>query len=124
MRTILISLGAAVLLAGCANKTDGVLEAWKAAGETPGTFTDAGEKLAGGKCQAGTVSGLQTTLCSFDAAEKAKAAEEAGWKLVGENVGTSVASGKLVLVLADPRKEDPSGRRINTLVKAFQKQTR
>jgi hypothetical protein len=114
----------ALLVAGCSSGADDVIDAWKAAGESPSAFTDAGEKLPGGKCQAGKVSGLDATVCVFDSAEKARQAEEAGWKLVGNAVGSSVASGKLVLVIADPRKEDPSGRRMNTLLKAYQKETR
>lgn len=43
---------------------------------------------------------------------------------MGNAVGSSVASGKTVLVIADPRKEDPSGRRITPRVKAYQKETR
>lgn len=113
-----------LLVAGCSSGTDDVLEAWKAAGESPSGFSDVGEKLPGGKCQAGKVSGLDATVCAFDNAEKARQAEEAGWALVGNAVGSCVASGKLVLVIADPRKEDPSGRRINTLLKAYQKETR
>ena len=115
---------AALLVAGCSSGPDDVLDAWKAAGESPSGFSDVGEKLPGGKCHAGKVSGLDATVCVFDSEEKAKAAEDAGWKLVGNTVGSSVASGKTVLVIADPRKEDPSGRRINTLVKAYQKETR
>ena len=114
----------ALLMAGCSSGADDVIDAWKAAGETPSAFTDVGEKLPGGKCQAGKVSGLDATVCVFDSAEKAQQAEEAGWKLVGNSVGSTVVSGKTVLVIADPRKEDPSGRRINTLVKAYQKETR
>ncbi|WP_241758918.1 hypothetical protein [Pyxidicoccus parkwayensis] len=114
----------ALLVTGCSSGTDDVLDAWKAAGETPSAFTDVGEKLPGGKCQAGKVSGLDATLCTFDNAEKAKQAEEPGWTLVGNSVGSSVVSGKRVLVIADPRKEDPTGRRINALVKTFQKESR
>lgn len=113
----------ALLVTGCSSGVDDVLGAWKAAGETPSAFTDAGEKLPGGKCQAGKVSGLDATLCTFDSADKAKQAEDKGWELVGNAVGSSVVSGKMVLVIADPKKEDPSGRRINALVKAFQKET-
>lgn len=114
----------ALLLAGCSSGADDVIDAWKAAGETPSAFTDVGEKLPGGKCQAGKVSGLETTVCVFDSAEKAGQAEDAGWNLVGNTVGSTVVSGKLVLVIADPRKEDPTGRRINALVKTFQQETR
>ena len=114
----------ALMTVGCSSGPDEVLDAWKAAGETPSAFSDAGEKLPGGKCQAGKVSGLEATVCVFDSADKAKAAEEAGWKLVGNAVGSAVVSGKTVLVLSDPRKEDPTGRRINALVKTYQKETR
>jgi hypothetical protein len=113
----------AVLLAACTSDVDGVLSAWKKAGESPGEFKDAGAKLAGGKCHAGRVSGLEATVCTFDSAEAAKKAEEAGFALLGSSFGTAVASGKSVLVLSDPRKEDPTGRRMNTLVKAFQAET-
>ncbi|NMO20877.1 hypothetical protein HPC49_36670 [Pyxidicoccus fallax] len=123
MRRTLCAL-TALLAAGCSSGPDDVLDAWKAAGESPSAFSDVGEKLPGGKCHAGKVSGLDATVCVFDSKEKAKEAEDAGWKLVGNAVGSSVASGKTVLVIADPRKEDPSGRRINTLVKAYQKETR
>ena len=113
-----------LLVAGCSSGVDDVVDAWKAAGESPSAFTDAGEKLPGGKCQAGKVSGLDATVCVFESTEKARQAEEAGWKLVGNSVGVAAASGKLVLVIADPRKEDPSGRRLNALVKAYQEETR
>lgn len=113
----------ALLLAGCSSSADDVLDAWKAAGETPSGFTDVGEKLPGGKCKAGKVSGLDATVCVFDSAEKAQKAEEGGWALVGTAVGSAVVSGKWVLVISDPRKEDPSGRRMNVLVKAYQKKT-
>lgn len=43
---------------------------------------------------------------------------------VGNAVSSAMVSGKTVLVIADPRKEDPSGRRINALVKAYQDETR
>ncbi|RKH60910.1 hypothetical protein [Corallococcus llansteffanensis] len=114
----------ALLMAGCSSDADDVLDAWKAAGESPSGFTDVGEKLPGGKCKAGKVSGLDATVCIFDSAEKAKQAEETGWGLIGNAVGSTVVSGKWVLVIADPRKEDPSGRRMNVLVKAYQKKTR
>ncbi|WP_375758796.1 hypothetical protein [Corallococcus exercitus] len=113
-----------LLVAGCSSGVDDVLAAWKAAGESPSAFTDVGEKLPGGKCQAGKVSGLEATVCVFDSADKARQAEEAGWALVGNAVGSAVVSGKTVLVIADPKKEDPSGRRINALVKAYQDKTR
>lgn len=123
MRSVALGM-VTLLVAGCSSGVDDVVDAWKAAGESPSAFTDAGEKLPGGKCQAGKVSGLDATVCVFESTEKARQAEEAGWKLVGNSVGVAAASGKLVLVIADPRKEDPSGRRLNALVKAYQEETR
>jgi hypothetical protein len=117
-------LAAVLLGAGCTSGSDAVLEAWRKAGQTPGTFSDAGSKLEGGKCRAGSVSGLSVTLCEFESEEAAKKGAEAGWELVGNTVGSSLASGKLVLVVADPRKEDPAGRRIDSVVRTFQAETR
>lgn len=113
-------LGALVLGTGCSSGTDDVLKAWKASGQTPGAFTDAGAKLEGGTCREGSLSGLAALLCEFSDAEAATAAAEAGWALVGSDVGSSLASGKLVLVLSDPRKEDPSGRRLDSVIKTFE----
>ncbi|RKH23209.1 hypothetical protein D7Y13_29500 [Corallococcus praedator] len=123
MRRTLLPL-MALVLAGCSRDADDILDAWKAEGEAPSGFTDVGEKLPGGKCKAGKVSGLEATLCSFDSAAKADQAQAAGWSLVGDAVGSAVVSGKWVLVIADPRQEDPSGRRINALVKLYQDKTR
>nr|WP_216612325.1 hypothetical protein [Myxococcus xanthus] len=114
----------ALLVAGCSSGVDDVVDAWKTAGESPSAFTDAGEKLPGGKCQAGKVSGLDATVCVFESAEKAQQAEEAAWKLIGNSVGAAAVSGKMMLIIADPKKEDPSGRRLNALVKAYQEKTR
>ncbi|RKH07773.1 hypothetical protein D7V97_21020 [Corallococcus sp. CA053C] len=112
-----------LLMVGCSSSADDVLDAWKAAGESPSGFTDVGEKLPGGKCKAGKVSGLDATVCVFEGSEQAKKAEEGGWALIGTAVGSVVVSSKWVLIISDPRKEDPSGRRMNVLVKAFQKKT-
>ncbi|RYZ37114.1 MAG: hypothetical protein EOO71_29230 [Myxococcaceae bacterium] len=123
MRRTLLPL-LALLLAGCSRDVDDILDAWKAEGEVPSGFTDVGEKLPGGRCKAGKVNGLDATLCFFDSGAKADQAQESAWALVGEAVGAAVVSGKWVLVIADPRKEDPSGRRINALVKIYQDKTR
>lgn len=120
--------GALVLVmllgAGCSSGVDDVLDAWRAAGESPSAFTEVGEKLPGGKCRAGKVSGLDATVCVFESTETARKAEEASWALVGNAAGAASVSGKMVLVIADPRKEDPTGRRINALVKTFQAEAR
>ena len=123
MRRKLSCLGL-LLLVACGGGTEDVLAAWKKAGQTPGEFKDVGEKLPGGKCSAGRVGGLDATVCEFKGTEQARKAEDAGWELVGNTVGSVVVSGKALLVIADPRKEDPSGRRINELIQTFRETTR
>jgi hypothetical protein len=96
----------------------GAISAWKKAGLDPSKFEDA--KLAlGGKCKSGTVDGIDTTLCEFDDPAKAKKSEERGLELVGDSTGASIASGKLLLVVADRKSTDPNGRRLNTITKTF-----
>jgi hypothetical protein len=122
MRLVRHALAAAVVTlcaAGCSSPADSVTKAWKGAGHTVTDLKPAEKELAGGKCSAGAADGLDVTLCEYGDAEAAKKAEEAGFELVGKVVGTSVAAGKMVLVVADTRKEDPSGRRLNELVKVF-----
>ena len=123
MRRKLSCLGL-LLLVACSGGPEDVIEAWKKAGQSTGEFKDVGEKLPGGKCVTGRVAGLDATLCNFKEAELARKAEDSGWELVGNAVGSSVVSGKVLLVIADPRKEDPSGRRINDLIQTFRQTTR
>jgi hypothetical protein len=123
MRRKLSCLGL-LLLAACSSGTEDVIDAWRKAGQSPGEFKDVGEKLPGGKCFAGKVAGLDATVCEFKEAEQARKAEDAGWELVGNTVGSALASGKVLLVIADPRKEDPSGRRINDVIQTFRQVTR
>jgi len=110
---------AALAAAGCSSSQESVTRAWSDKGHAVGELKPAAKGLPEGKCSAGTVDGLDVTLCEFGDAEAAKNAEEAGFDLVGKVVGSSVAAGKLVLVIADTKKEDPSGRRMNELVKLF-----
>jgi hypothetical protein len=64
-------------------------------------------------------SGVDVTLCEYADAAQAKAAEAAGISAIGETTGVSLSSGPLLLVLADRRKADPSGRSIHSLVRVF-----
>ncbi|HYO67293.1 MAG TPA: hypothetical protein VEU33_14550 [Archangium sp.] len=123
MRRTLTCLGL-LLLAACSAGPEDVIEAWKKAGQSTGEFKDVGEKLPGGKCVTGRVAGLDATLCEFKEAEQARRAEDSGWELVGNAVGSAIVSGKVLLVSADPRTEDPSGRRLNDLIQTFQRTTR
>jgi hypothetical protein len=56
-------------------------------------------------------------LCNFASPAEAKAAEDQGLTWVGGVTGTSQAHGAALVVLADRRKTDPSGRTINRLMK-------
>jgi hypothetical protein len=94
----------------------GVIAAWKDANLTPSALTPA--TVAVGKdCQSGTVEGIDVLLCSFASADEAKAAEDQGLTWIGQATGASQARGAALIVLADRRKADPSGRTINRLLK-------
>jgi hypothetical protein len=96
-----------------------VLDTWKQAGLTVSAFTPADGKAVGGDCQSGTVGGIDVVLCSFKDAAAARKAEDAGYVTVGENTGVSIAQGTMLLIAADRRKADPSGRTINQMAKLF-----
>lgn len=134
MRSVIMMVAAAALMAavaGCdkgdgAGKgaapsgVDGVLEAWKKAGLTVSAFDAAdGAKYGGGECKSGTVSGVDAVLCVFATPDLAKAAEAKGLAAVGDTTGSSLAEGKLLLVVADRRKADPQGKTINQATKLF-----
>jgi hypothetical protein len=98
------------------NPRDAVIGAWKNGGLTPSPLTPA--SVAVGKdCQSGTVGAVDVLLCTFGTPEEAKAAEDAGLGWVGEATGASQAYGKVLVVVADRRKADPSGRTINQMMK-------
>ena len=111
----------ALTLVGCTSPVERVTKMWNEGGHSSTEFTDVGEKVRGGKCSAGTVAGMSATICEFASAEEAGKAQESGWELLGGAVGSSVAAGKILLVIADPKKEDPSGRRLNELINSFRK---
>jgi hypothetical protein len=132
MRTTILVLAAALAAAGC-EKSDGkgappatmggvdaVLDAWKQAGLTVGVFDPAdGAKYGGGECRAGQVNGIDAVLCHYASPELAKAAEAKGLEAVGEATGSSIAEGRVLLLVADRRKVDPEGRTINQTTKVF-----
>jgi hypothetical protein len=101
---------------GSASPRDTVLNAWKDAKLTPSAMTAATVAFAK-DCQAGTVENLDVLICVFPSAAEAKAAEDPGLTWVGAATGTSQAHGAALVVLADRRKTDPSGRTINRLMK-------
>jgi hypothetical protein len=122
MRTILLVI-AAVMLAACgknsdtsATPRDQVLAAWKAEKLEPSAMAAA--QVAFGKdCQSGSVESIEVLVCNFASPAEAKAAEDAGLAWVGPSTGASQARGAALIVLADRKKSDPSGRTINRLLK-------
>jgi len=94
---------------------DGVIAAWKKGGLEPSAFTDAKTDV-GTKCSAGTVNKVDVLVCEFANEKEAKEAEEKGLKWVGDTTGASQAQGEMLIVAADRRKADPSGRTINQLL--------
>jgi hypothetical protein len=129
MRAIVLTL----LLAGCdkpseatgaagraagsvVDPADPVIDAWKTAKLVASALTPA--TVAFGKdCRSGTIEGLELLLCRYPTPAEAKAAEDKGYGWVGQATGASQAHGAALIVLADRRKVDPSGRTINRLMK-------
>ena len=98
---------------------DAVLEAWKAAKLVPAAPpVPAPATVTFGKdCQSATIEGLELLICNFATPAEAKAAEDPGLGWVGAATGASQAHGAALIVVADRKKADPSGRTINRLMK-------
>ena len=126
MRTIALAAvlaAAAAALAACSKAgdaargpRDAVLDAWKAEKLAPSALSPATVAFAK-DCQSGTVADIDVLLCSFASPAEAKAAEDQGLTWVGSATGASQARGAALVVLADRKKSDPSGRTINKLMK-------
>jgi hypothetical protein len=108
--------GAGGAAAGGANA---VVDAWKQAGLTVSAMTADQSGAIGKDCTAGTVSGVDVVLCKFATTDEAKAAEAKGYEWVGATTGTALAHANMLVVVADRRKADPTGRTINTITKTF-----
>lgn len=99
-----------------ASGRDSIIAGWKKKGLTPSAFT-AAEVAVGKDCQSGTVSGVDVLVCVFPSEADAKAAEDAGLAWVGDTTGAAQAKGSILVVMADRKKADPSGRTINQMMK-------
>jgi len=132
MRSLPLLIAAALAAAACddgdgkgaapstTGGVDGVIDAWKKAGLTVGKFDAAdGAKYGGGECKAGLVNSIEAVLCTYASPELAKAAEPKGLATIGEATGSSLAEGRVLLVVVDRRKADPEGRTINQATKIF-----
>lgn len=109
-------IGSSTLAAATAGPRDAVIEAWKKGGLTPSPLTPASVAV-GTDCQSGTVGALDVLLCVYPSKDEAKKAEDAGLGWVGEATGAAQAAGPVLVVVADRRKGDPSGRTINQIMK-------
>ncbi len=108
--------GEAAKAAPAATPRDAVLAAWTAAKIAPAKLAPATVAFAK-DCEAGTVEGLDVLLCGFATPAEAKAAEDPGLAWIGAATGAAQAHGAVLIVIADRKKADPSGRAINRLMK-------
>lgn len=107
---------------GEAPPDDAMVAAWRKAGLEVSALTDVdAKKYLAQSCRGGTVGGVDVVLCRFDSGEDAKAAEDPGLAAVGDATGAALARGGRLLVVADRRKVDPSGRTIDAITRAFMK---
>lgn len=126
-RRLLLGLGLVLLGAvasGCeeagSNPSESVIEAWRKAGLVPTVFTALdNESLKPGKCQQGKVDGVSVVLCQYADAAAARAAYNTGLAHVGESTGLALAADKMLLVVSDPDKADPTGRKIDAISATF-----
>lgn len=110
---------------GPAPDDDALIAAWKKAGLEVSSFTDAdAAAYSAQSCRAGTVGGVDVTVCSYDTGEDAAAAQDPALALLekgGATTASALVRGKKLLVVVDKRKADPSGRSINAITGAFRK---
>lgn len=107
---------------GGAKSDDTVVAEWKRAGLEVSPLTEADAKTYDATtCRGGTVAGVDVVLCTYDSGEDAKAAEEAAIASLTDVTGAAIAKGNRLLVVADRRKSDPSGRSIDAITRGFRK---
>jgi hypothetical protein len=125
MRLLLcVSLALLGWASGCeeasSNPAEGIIEAWRKAGLMPAVFSALeDESLKPGQCQQGKVDGVSVVLCEYADATAARAAYNTGLAHVGEVTGLARAADKMLLIVSDPDKADPSGRKIDTISASF-----
>ncbi len=99
---------------------DAQLTAWDDADLEPGGFAEVDASVFGAsECRGGAASALEITLCSFATAAAAADGKTPAENSIGKNTGVVIADGQRLLIVADRRTADPSGKTINRLVKAF-----
>ena len=125
-RTMQLALVLAAVAAGCEKSSSApvgrsqIVLAWTQAGLKVGELKKSeGTAVGSDDCQAGTVEGLEITLCTYPTAKDAVLAEDKGLAWVGDATGASIAQGPSLLVVVDRAKSDPTGRTIDKLTKVF-----
>jgi hypothetical protein len=107
---------------GAGPSVDEAIEAWRDADLEAGGFAaHSGDKFGATECHSGAVSGLDVTLCAYASPEAAKKGEAKGRESIGTHTGAALAIGPRLLIVADRKKVDPSGKSINKLIEAFRK---
>jgi hypothetical protein len=137
MRSAAGAVCALLLFAGCgedqaqasgkgpAPDDEALIAAWKKAGLEVSAFTTAdAAPYSAQACRAGTVGGIDVTVCSYDTGEDAAAAQDPTLALLektGAPTASAIPRGKSLLIVSDKRKADPSGRTIQAITSAFRK---
>ena len=98
-----------------ASSKDGVIVAWKKGGLDPSDLKETKSNI-GKDCATGTVNKLDVLVCTFANEKEAKAAEDSGLEWVGDNTGVSKAQGELLIVVADRKKADPTGKVMSQVI--------
>jgi hypothetical protein len=93
-----------------------ILDAWKSGGLAPSAL-EVAKTDVGVDCKSGVVHAVELMLCVYPTTEEATAAHDKGLAWVGDATGAAKVSGKVLVVVADRRKVDPSGKTINQLLK-------
>jgi hypothetical protein len=112
---LVIAFAIAACSKGGATSTDGVVDAWKKGGLEPSALT-AAKTDVGKDCSSGTVNKIDVLVCKFASEKEAKDAEDKGLQWVGDTTGASKAQGEMLIVVADRKKVDPTGKVINQLI--------
>jgi|GEM_PF-1108681 len=101
---------------------DAAVAAWRKAGLAVSALTEVdGGKYAAQACRGGTVAGVDIVLCRYDQPAQAQAAEDGALATLGEATGAALSHDARLLVVADRRQADPTGRTIDAITRAFMK---
>lgn len=116
MRTLVLLLAITACDKGPGDARAPILEAWKSGGLAPSALEVVTTNV-GTDCKAGVLNAVELMLCVYPTEDEAKAAHEKGLAWVGDATGAAKVSGSVLVVVADRRKVDPSGRTINQLLR-------